>query len=99
MLVQTANDDKKVTTSSHLVLKVLKAATVYVCYDKRGTKLPSWLSTGWTATTESFGTTDNPASPMKVYKKTVTAGTQLTLGGNLTGGASGAESNYLVVVK
>jgi Zn-dependent metalloprotease len=98
-LVQTANDDKKVTASSHLVLKVLKAATVYVCYDKRGTTLPSWLKTGWTLTTESFGTTDHPAAPMKVYKKTVTAGTQLTLGGNLTGGAKGAESNYLVVVK
>jgi hypothetical protein len=98
-LVQTANDDKKVTTANHLVLKLNQAATVYVCYDKRVKTLPSWLKTGWTLTTESFGTTDSPASPMKVYKKTVAAGAQLTLGGNLGGGASGAQSNYLVVVK
>jgi pseudolysin/vibriolysin len=98
VLVQTANDDKKVTTASHLVLKVNKAATVYVAYDKRATKLPSWLI-GWTAAGESLSSTDSAAAPLKVYKRAVAAGTQLTLGGNLSGGAAGAQSHYMVVVK
>jgi Zn-dependent metalloprotease len=99
VLVQTANDDKKVAAASHLALKANRAATIYVAYDRRATKLPAWLAAGWTATAESLGTTDSGASPLKVYQKTVAAGAQITLGGNMAAGAAGAESHYLVVVK
>ncbi len=99
VLVQTANDDKKVNVANHLVLKVNKAATVYVAYDKRASKLPTWLGTGWVSAGESLSTTDTAAAPLKVYKKTVAAGAKLTLGGNLQGGDTGARSHYLVVVK
>jgi hypothetical protein len=98
VLVQTANDDKKVAAASHLALKANRAATIYVAYDRRATKLPAWLAAGWTATAESLGTTDSGASPLKVYQKTVAAGAQITLGGNMAAGAAGAESHYLVVV-
>jgi hypothetical protein len=98
-LVQTANSDKSLTTANHLVLRLHKAATVYVAYDKRANKLPTWLKTGWTQTSESISTTDGKASPMKIYKKSVAAGAQITLGGNHQGGDTKADSNYFVVVK
>jgi hypothetical protein len=97
-LVQTANSDKSLTTANHLVLKLHKAATVYIAYDKRASKLPSWLKSGWTLTGESISTTDGKASPMKLYRKSVGAGTQLTLGGNHQGGDTKADSHYLVLV-
>jgi hypothetical protein len=99
VLVRTANGAKNNTSPNHLVLKLHKAATVYVAYDKRANKLPTWLQTGWTLTSESVSTTDEKASAMKVYKKAVSAGTQLTLGGNHQGGDTKADSNYFLVVK
>jgi hypothetical protein len=99
VLVQTANDDKGVNAANHLVILVNKAAAVYVAYDNRAGSRPTWLNTDWAATGESLSTTDHPASPLKVYMKTVAAGTRLTLGGNLQGGDTGARSNYLLVVK
>jgi hypothetical protein len=98
VLVQTANDDKSLATEDHLTLRLLKGATVYVCYDKRGTILPPWLQ-GWTVSDESISTTDILGSPMKVYRKSVAADEEITLGGNHAGGDTGARSNYLVVVQ
>jgi CubicO group peptidase (beta-lactamase class C family) len=99
ILVRTANDDKSVTASNHLTLTLGGAATVYVAYDRRGTTAPSWLRDGtWTVTTLSFAVSDAGASPMRVYSKSVSGGS-LVLGGNLAGGAVGAGSNYVVLVK
>jgi hypothetical protein len=97
-LVQTANDDKWVTAEEHLTLRFSKAALVYVCYDKRGSRLPAWLR-NWTPTGESISTTDSPASPMQVYWKSVAAEGEITLGGNHAGGDTGARSSYLVIVQ
>jgi hypothetical protein len=99
VLVQTAQADNSLTISNHLVLKFHAAATVYVTQDKRVTKLPTFLQTGWTALSETVSTTYSTASPMKVYKKSVSAGTQLTLGGNQQGGPTGGYANYFVVVQ
>jgi hypothetical protein len=99
VVVQTAMDDKHVSSATHLILKLHKAATVFVAYDKRADKLPTWLKTGWTLTGESISTTDGKASPYKVYKKTAAAGAQLTLGGNHQGGDTGSETNYFLIVK
>jgi hypothetical protein len=99
VMVQTANDDKKVTTANHLVLKANQAATVYVAYDKRAKKLPTFMQTGWTLVSETVSTTYTTASPMKIYKKAAGAGTQLTLGGNYHGGNTGGYANYFVVVQ
>ncbi len=97
VLVQTANDDKSLAAEDHITLRLLKAATVYVCYDKRGTTMPPWLRS-WTPAGESISTTDSPSSPMKVYRKSAAADDEVTLGGNHAGGDTGAKSNYLVVV-
>ncbi len=98
-LIRTANDDKLVTASPHLKFTVSQPATVYVCYDARAAKFPTWLNDGtWTVTSEAFSVTDSPASPMRVLSKSVEAG-PVSLGGNHTGGDTGARSNYVVIVK
>ncbi|MDQ3623260.1 MAG: Ig-like domain-containing protein, partial [Verrucomicrobiota bacterium] len=98
VLVRTANDDSEFDGSPYLILTTSKTATVYVCYDNRGTTLPGWLRDGtWTATSLTFAGSDAAAAPMRVYSKVVPAG-QFTLGGNLDDGA-GAGSMYAVVVK
>jgi hypothetical protein len=99
VLVRTANNDKYVTEPNHLVLSIGREAVISVCYDKRWSVLPSWLDDGtWAFRGTNMTVTDRGASPLEVYEKTVQAG-QLTLGGNRAGGASGARSNYVVVVR
>jgi hypothetical protein len=99
VLVRTANNDKYVTADQHLTLAVGREVTLSVCYDKRMTVLPSWLDDEeWKLTGETMIVKDKAASPMLVYEKTVAAG-EITLGGNRAGGAQGARSNYVVVVR
>ncbi|HLF93131.1 MAG TPA: hypothetical protein VJB14_06705, partial [Planctomycetota bacterium] len=99
VLIRTANDDKSVTANPHLRFSVNVSATVWVCYDKRGTQVPAWLNDGtWTVTVEDFSVSDGGASPMRVYRKSVPAG-QVSLGGNLSSPATGAGSHYVVIVK
>jgi len=99
VMIRQANDDKLRTGSAELKFSVNAAATVYVCYDKRGTKLPTFLTDGsWTKTTETLSTTDTAASAMVVYKKSVPAGS-VTLGGNRQPPADGAWTHYIPIVK
>jgi PKD repeat protein len=98
VLVRTSNDDKYVTGSSHLALTVNAAATLHVCYDGRASSAPSWLQSGWTATTLNFAVSEAGASPMLVYSRSVSAG-QHILGANHAGGNTGALSNYVVVLQ
>lgn len=96
--MQTANNDKAVTSANYLTLTVSAAAQLSVCYDKRGGTQPGWLNDGtWTLSSLSVSTTDTRTSPMKVYSKSVAAG-DVTLGGNLQAPAAGAASNYFVIV-
>ncbi len=99
VLVRTANNDKYVKADRHLTLSVGREITLSVCYDKRMTTLPAWLSDGtWALTGESMLVRDKAASPMLVYEKTFAAG-DITLGGNRASGAAGARSNYVVVAR
>jgi hypothetical protein len=72
--------------------------TVYVAYDgDAGVTPPTWLTSNYVNTGLTVQSTD-PATPtLKVYSRNVAAG-PVSLGGNLGSGASGADSNYLVVV-
>ncbi len=93
--IQTANDDKRVSTETHLSFDVNRPVTVYVLYDVRGTSLPDWMS-GWTDTGGTIivrGDADH-----HVYSKSFPAGT-IVLGGNRAPGAAGANSNYTVLVE
>jgi hypothetical protein len=98
-MVRTANDDKSVTSGTHLRFTVSQPATVYVAYDRRAVRNPPWLEDGtWAATGETFAVSDAGASPMRVYRKSVGPGT-VTLGGNHAGGDTGARSNYVVLIR
>jgi hypothetical protein len=102
IIVQTANEDKMVTAPAHLKLRLNMDAVVFVCYDKRGVDQdhnPPPCINEWRYCIESISTDDLPASPLVVFTRDVTAGEEITLGGNHYGGDTGALSNYFVVVK
>ena len=98
VLIRTANTDKFIDVSEHLVLRFWRGTTVYVGYDVRG-RTPPWLE-DWTFDGEEFvRTTDFAASPMDVFRKEVTPEDFLILGGNHEGGYTGAQSHYIVITK
>lgn len=97
--VQTANNDKKDVSDTFLTFFVKKSAIVYIGYDPRATKIPTWLK-DWTKTGDSIGTNDRDISFLQVYSKLLELGSvypyPFILGGNLAGNAVGAQSNYVV---
>ncbi|MFP2924469.1 PA14 domain-containing protein [Pyxidicoccus sp. 3LG] len=105
VLLQAANDDKLYTGTQQVRLRLNSAATVYVAMDRRNTVLPAWLADGsWALTDEHFATNDasatssNPSTPMKVYAKSVPAGT-LVMGGGMASPAQGTNAQYAVVIQ
>ena len=91
--LRTANGDKRASEAAFLSFSVNQNVTVYVAYDVRAKSLPDWLA-NWTNTGEVLGTTDVSRD---LYAKDFPAGTVI-LGGNLAAGASGAKSNYNVII-
>jgi hypothetical protein len=92
--IRTADDDKDSTGNSFISFDVNQDVTVYVAYDIRGTSLPNWLA-DWDDTGVIIETDD---TDLKLYASDFSAG-QVVLGGNLAEGASGADSNYIVIVE
>lgn len=97
-LIRTANDDKANNTANAMSFTVTSAVTVYVAYDGRATRIPAWLS-GFTLTAMTVTIPGSTSTPYKVYSLSVAANALVTLGGNLQSPASGAQSNYVVIVK
>lgn len=91
--IKTANEDKAGTDEPFVSFMVNQRVTVYVAYDSRANSLPGWLST-WTDTTLVLPNTD---LELHLYSRDYIAGA-IELGGNLAAGASGAKSNYSVIV-
>jgi len=96
-LIKATNDDKVSKLNSYMSFTLNRAATVYIAYDPRATKLPAWLQ-GWTKITDKLGINDPKLAAMNIYKKEYTAGT-VNIGGNLAGLAAGALCQYIVIVK
>jgi len=96
-LIQTANDDKKNTSSAALSFQLSQTATVYIAYDPRATALPAWLS-GWQKLPDRISVNDSKISYMHLYSKSFPAGT-VALGGNMSSPAAGAMNNYFVLAK
>jgi len=94
--IMTANADKSNSSDSYLSFTVDRNVTIYVAYDPRATSLPNWMG-GFTDTGRTLGVTDPGTSFLRLYRKNYPNGT-VTLGGNRAAGASGANSNYLVIV-
>lgn len=100
ILVKTANNDKYIEEEVHLVLFFHSDATVYLCYDKRGKRLPFWLEDDtWERVNKKMRTSDRSAGPMKIFKQQVKTESELALGGNRADGADGAHSNYFIIVQ
>jgi hypothetical protein len=93
--IMTANADKSNSSNSYLSFTVDRNVTIYVAYDSRATSLPNWMG-GFTDTGETLGVTDSGSS-LHLYRKNYPEGV-VTLGGNRAAGASGASSNYLVII-
>jgi lysophospholipase L1-like esterase len=94
--IQTANAESGNTAASYIDFTVDRPVTVYVAYDAGATP-PDWLTTAYTNTGLTVQTTDPSSPTLTVYSKSFAAGA-VSLGGNLATGASGANSNYLVIV-
>jgi hypothetical protein len=94
--ILTANDDKNQTSDTFITFDATKNVTLYIGYDKRATKPPSWMS-DYAKILDSIEVSDSSASPLNVYKKDYAAG-KIVLGAN-TGSETGAKSMYVVLIK
>jgi hypothetical protein len=96
--IKTRNNDKNATSAVFLTFTISQAATVYVAYDSRATRLPSWLSNGFELTSMTIGVSEEMGH-LNVYRKEFSAGTTVSLGGNMTSDGVDSSSNYIVIVK
>jgi hypothetical protein len=94
--IKTANDDKSVSTETHIEFDLSQKADVYIAYDNRAISLPDWMG-GFSAIGESIAVGDEDASPLQLYKKAFPSG-HVALGGNMATGAVGAGSSYIVLL-
>lgn len=94
--IKTANDDKSSTAATLFTFDLNVQADVYVIYDRRGSVLPAWMS-GYTDSGLNVSVEDDDASPMRAYVKRCNPGT-ISMGGNKQSPASGAVSNYFVMI-
>ncbi len=92
--IMTRNADKVCREKVFLRCRVNQRVAVFVGYDARASRLPTWLATGWTDTDAEIHTTD---VPLKVYRRDYPAGL-LQLGGNAASPAAGARSMYVVAL-
>ena len=94
--IQTANNDKTVSTNPHLTFDLAQDASVYVGFDSRVTTEPTWLAQGFTPTSMLIDVADpDPVQEFDVLRRDFAAG-PVALGGNE---GNGGGSNYVVVVK
>jgi hypothetical protein len=92
--IKTRNNDKSNAQATGLTFTVNSDATLYVAYDGRATRYPTWLTAAYTRTGETIQTTD---APLTVWRRDVQAG-QVRLPGNLAGSPAGVGSNYIVLL-
>ncbi|MHC4671893.1 MAG: PKD domain-containing protein [Planctomycetota bacterium] len=94
--IKTENDDKNATSESWITFNLDNKADVYIAYDPRATSLPNWMSS-YTDTGDFIDVSGVGQDTADLYMKTFSSGS-VTLGGNKATGASGALSNYFVLI-
>ena len=94
--IMPANADFSNNTSDYLSFALDRRADIYIAYDNGASALPGWMS-GYIDTGLLVNTTDPLSPTLRLYTTSVPVGT-VTLGGNLQGAASGADSNYVAIV-
>ena len=94
--IKTANDDKSVSSTSHLGFTLSQPSSVFVGFDTRSATEPPWLATGFTETGEIADVADpDKTQEFRLLRRDFAAG-PVTLGGNLP---SAAGSNYVVFAR
>jgi hypothetical protein len=78
--IRTANDGKEIDAERFVSFQVTRAVTVYVGFDRRAKKRPSWL-TEWVLLTERIEVDRDGMGYFDLYRRDVPAGT-VSLGGN-----------------
>jgi hypothetical protein len=96
--IMTKNDDQNNTSSSYLQFNLSQNCTVYVAYDSREITLPYWLADNFSPTGLQIGVSDIMGH-FDVYASNSLLSGTVILGGNMASGASGASTNYIVIVK
>ncbi|VAW83691.1 hypothetical protein MNBD_GAMMA16-1403, partial [hydrothermal vent metagenome] len=94
--IMSRNVDGTNTSASYLSFTVDQAVDVYIAYDNNAMTLPDWLL-DFSETGLLLSTTDPSTPDLHLYKKSFPTGT-ITLGGNLQGSATGANSNYVTII-
>lgn len=86
------NSKKTGTSSAHLTVSLNQKVDLYIAYDSRADSIPDWLGS-WEDTGYLVSSTD---ADYMLYRKGGVDGT-LEIGGNMSSGASGAQSNYILI--
>lgn len=94
LAIKTANNHKQYAQAAFLTFTVNRPTTLYVAYDGRATKYPTWLTSTFTRTDDLIHTTD---APLAVWRRDIPAG-PVTLPGNYFGSPTGVGSNYIVLL-
>ena len=92
-LIRTPNEDKANVSGNLVSFDIISDATIYVGYDSRYAALPDWMA-DWETVGEVVETSDKD-SDFVLFKKDYNAG-MVSVGGNLSGGAVGAATNYIL---
>jgi lysophospholipase L1-like esterase len=97
--IRTANADRNKANSDYLSFYIGKSSQVYVAYDAGASSIPAWLqaSKGFVNTGLQIRTTNTAAPALRLYKKSFPKGTVGLGGANAAG--TGADANYVVIVK
>ncbi|MEH7253462.1 DUF4982 domain-containing protein, partial [Neobacillus niacini] len=93
--IQAPDDDKTYHALDLMHFTINKDAEVYVAHDDRLPR-PAWLTEEYTDTSEKVMLN---ASPSTLFRKTVKAGTTLTLGGNQDNTSISSSNMYVVFAK
>ena len=91
--IRPAVESRAASNDDVVTLHVTRDTDVYVAYDSRIATPADWLTSQY-QDTDTLITDDQPV-PYRLYKRTVTAGTQLTMGPN----SSGSTMNYIVILR
>ncbi|MDM8007432.1 MAG: cellulase family glycosylhydrolase [Phycisphaerae bacterium] len=94
--IQTRNDDAGATSEAWIDFDIDQDADVYIAYDRRASALPDWMG-GCTEMAGVIGVSDAAQGYAKLYRMSFSIG-EAVLGANMASGATGASSNYFVLV-
>jgi hypothetical protein len=95
--IKTANDDRNNQDESFFTFQLSETAKIYVAYDSRAVNYPNWLINDFYRIGKQIGVSEY-AEKLDLWERKCEPGI-ITLGANLTQGAQGVESMYVVLIE